>query len=60
MAIGSSAEIGIRFGLWGDMTPNERDIWCSTFRERFGADLLKGYATLHHPKRDKGNNAIQP
>jgi len=51
MAIGSGAEIGIVFGRWGDMTPAEQDLWCSTFRERFGADLLKGYGSLNYPKR---------
>ena len=51
MAIGSGAEIGIVFGRWGDMTERERDLWCATFRERFGDDLLKGYAKLVYPKR---------
>lgn len=55
MAIGSGAEIGIRFGQWADMTETERDLWCATFRERFGNDLLRGYATLNHPKR-KGDS----
>lgn len=53
MAIGSGAEIGIVFGRWGEMTEEEQDLWCSTFRERFGNDLLKGYATVHYPKRNK-------
>ena len=51
MAIDSGAEIGIRFGLWRDMNEAERDLWCATFRDRFGDDLLKGYATLHYPQR---------
>lgn len=51
MAIGSGAEIGIVFGRWGDMTEREQDIWCATFRERFGDDLLKGYGTLVYAKR---------
>jgi hypothetical protein len=55
MAIGAGAEIGIVFGRWGDMNEREKDLWCSTFRERFGADLLKGYATLHYPVREKLN-----
>lgn len=55
MAIGNGAEIGIRFGQWADMTETERDLWCATFRERFGNDLLRGYATLNHPKR-KGDS----
>ena len=33
------------------MTERERDLWCATFRERFGDDLLKGYAKLVYPKR---------
>jgi hypothetical protein len=51
MAIGAGAEIGVVFGRWGEMTEWERDHWCATFRERFGDDLLKGYATLHYPER---------
>jgi hypothetical protein len=51
MAIGAGAEIGVVFGRWGEMTERERDHWCATFRERFGDDLLTGYATLHYPKR---------
>jgi hypothetical protein len=55
MAIGSGAEIGVVFGRWGDMTPTERDLWCATFRPRFGADLLGGYATLVYPKRKEAD-----
>jgi len=51
MAIGGGAEIGVVFGRWGDMSAKEKDLWCSTFRERFGDDLLKGYATLGFPNR---------
>lgn len=51
MAIGSGAEIGIKFGRWGEMTESEQNEWCATFRDRFGDDLLKGYATLAYPKR---------
>ena len=54
MAIGSGAEIGVVFGCWGDMTEHDRDVWCATFRERFGDNLLKGYATVAYPTR-KGN-----
>jgi len=56
MAIGSGAEIGIVFGQWKDMTPTDRDIWCATFRDRFGDNLLKGYATLAYPKREQEND----
>lgn len=56
MAIGSGAEIGVVFGQWRDMTDKERDHWCSTFRERFGNDLLRGYATLNYPKREGEKN----
>jgi hypothetical protein len=59
MAIGSGAEIGIVFGRWGDMTEAEKDYWCATFRDRFGADLLKGYATLHYARRDHGAEVIE-
>lgn len=51
MAIGSEGELGVRFGRWGDMTPKEQELWSSTFRERFGDDLMKGYATVAYPKR---------
>lgn len=51
MSIGAGAEIGVVFGKWGDMTERDQELWCSTFRERFGDDLLKGYATLAYPKR---------
>lgn len=55
MALGSGAEIGITFGRWGDMTPADRDLWCATFRERFGDNLLKGYARLVYPNRGEAN-----
>lgn len=53
MAIGSGAEIGVVFGRWGDMNERERDLWCATFRDRFGDNLLLGYATLGYPTRKK-------
>lgn len=53
MAIGSGAEIGVVFGRWGDMTEAEKDLWCATFRDRFGDNLLKGYGTLAYPPRQK-------
>jgi hypothetical protein len=53
MAIGSGAELGVVFGRWADMTERERDLWCNTFRDRFGDNLLKGYATLVYPKRNE-------
>lgn len=53
MAIGSGAEIGVTFGRWGDMTDAEKDLWCATFRERFGDDLMRGYATIGYPRRAK-------
>ena len=56
VAIGSGADLGVVFGRWGDMNERERDHWCATFRERFGPDLLRGYATLHYPKRERRNN----
>ena len=51
MAIGGGEEIGIVFGKWAEMNEREKDLWCATFRERFGDNLLKGYATLAYPKR---------
>lgn len=51
MAIGSEGEIGVKFKSWGQKTPEERDEWSSTFRDRFGDNLLKGYAILAYPKR---------
>jgi hypothetical protein len=59
MAIGSGAEIGIVFGRWGDMTQAEKDHWCATFRERFGDNLLKGYATLDYPPSRKPHGYTQ-
>lgn len=51
MAIGAGEELGVVFGKWSEMNDREKDLWCSTFRERFGDDLLKGYGTLCYPKR---------
>jgi hypothetical protein len=51
MAIGSEGEIGVKFGKWGDMTEEQKDLWCKYVREVWGKDLLGGYATLHYPKR---------
>lgn len=53
MAIGAGEELGVVFGKWSEMTEKDRDVWCATFRERFGDDLLKGYATLAYPNRYK-------
>ena len=53
MAIGSGADLGVVFGRWADMNERERNLWCATFRERFGDDLLKGYGTLHYPQRER-------
>lgn len=53
MAIGSGADLGVVFGRWADMNERERNLWCARFRERFGDDLLKGYATLHYPQRER-------
>lgn len=58
MAIGSEGEIGVTFRRWGELTEEEKDEWCRTFRERFGNDLLKGYATLCYPRRDHGAEVI--
>ena len=53
MAIGSGADLGVVFGRWGDKNERERDLWCATFRERFGDNLLKGNAKLDYPKRNE-------
>lgn len=51
MAIGSGAEVGIVFGRWADMTDADKELWCVTFRERFGDDLMKGYGKVCYPRR---------
>ena len=51
MAIGSGAEVGIVFGVFRDMSVEQKDLWFSTFRDRFGDNLLKGYATLDYPRQ---------
>jgi hypothetical protein len=53
MAIGSGEELGVVFGKWGEMTEAEQELWCATFRSRFGDNLLKGYATLNYPPNRK-------
>lgn len=50
MAIGADGEIGVVFAVWRDMSNRDRDVWCLSFRERFGADLMKGYARVCYPK----------
>jgi hypothetical protein len=59
MAIGSGAEIGVRFGLWRDMTDEAKEEWFATFRDRFGDNLLKGYATLDYPPNRKRHGNTQ-
>lgn len=50
MVIGAGGEIGVRFGRWGEMTESEKDVWCATFRDRFGHDLMRGYGTVAYPR----------
>lgn len=55
MAIGSEGEIGVRFGLWKDMTDEERESWWAYMRREWHPYLMTGYATLVH---DLTNNPI--
>ena len=55
VAIGSGAEIGVRFASWREMREADRDVWCATFRERFGDDLMRGYGKVCYPKGRMNN-----
>lgn len=46
VAIGSAPEIGARFGLLRDMTPQDLDAWFVFMRENWHPNLLNGYATV--------------
>lgn len=50
MVIGAGGEIGVSFRRWGEMTESEKNLWCATFRELFGDDLMHGYGTVSYPK----------
>lgn len=50
MAIGSNPEIGANFGLWKDMTPEERKAWWTYMNTNWNPYLMNGYATLVHHK----------
>lgn len=51
MAIGSEGEIGATFGLWKDMTEEQRQAWWKHMNDNW-KPLMKGYATLVHHKNN--------
>lgn len=53
MAIGSEGEIGVRFGLWKEMSPETRELWWDYMRTEWQPYLMKGYATLVHNKNNR-------
>lgn len=50
MAIGSEGEIGAYFGLWKDMSDEQRKAWWQYMRDNWHPYLMNGYATLVHNK----------
>jgi hypothetical protein len=46
MAIGSAPEAGVTFARWGDMTDDDRFAWFVYMTNRWGPNLVGGYATL--------------
>ncbi len=59
MAIGSGAEIGVTFGRWGDMTPDDKQAWIDYMMTDWHPWLYNGYATLHYPRRYPNGNYPQ-
>ena len=53
MAIGSTPEIGTGFGLWRDMTPEQRTAWFEHMNQNWQPYLMNGYATLVHNKNNR-------
>lgn len=53
MAIGSEPEIGKKFTLWGDKTPEEKQAWYDYVRTEWHPYLMRGYATLVHNKNNR-------
>lgn len=53
MAIGSGAEIGVSFGVWKDMSEQQRLRWFRFMRENWQPNLMNGYATLVHNKNNR-------
>jgi hypothetical protein len=51
MAIGSEGEIGTEFGMWKDMTEQQREAWFEHMRTHWKPNLLNGYATIHYTLR---------
>ncbi|CAB4135029.1 hypothetical protein UFOVP1226_49 [uncultured Caudovirales phage] len=60
MAIGSTPEIGTTFGLWRDMTPEQRTDWFTYMEKNWGAYLMAGYATLVHNKKNRYYQKKEP
>jgi len=50
MAIGSAPEIGITFRSFGELTPDQHQLWYDHVRTGFGPDMMKGYAYLDYPR----------
>jgi len=55
MAIGSGAEIGVKFGMWKDMTEQDKQAWYDHVRIVWAGNLMAGYATIGYPDRKDGN-----
>jgi hypothetical protein len=53
MAIGSGAEIGVKFGRWGDMSPADKEAWFDRIRSEWAGNLMAGYATVAYPNREE-------
>lgn len=53
MAIGSAPEIGTQFGMWSNMTEQQKQLWFRHMQQHWGADLMGGYATVEYPNTAK-------
>lgn len=53
MAIGSDPEIGVVFARWGGMDDESRTAWFRYMQERWGSDLMGGYAKVCHPDPER-------
>jgi hypothetical protein len=53
MTIGSTPEIGTTFGVWRDMTQEQRTAWFAYMNKNWGGYLMNGYATLVHNKNNR-------
>lgn len=52
MAIGSEGEIGKRFGVLKNMTPEDVELWFQYMRENWQPYLHAGWAVLVHKKEN--------